>query len=265
MSDGPSPEVLVSAGKELLLRAFDAARESAGDRLFPNGIDLVEFHLAVAGASLELKIAGSSASSGSAPSGVLFRERLPEALEPSGRAWCVKFPGSTRTTDLIPSFRTACDNFIGAMRAAGAKVTISATYRPAERAYLMHWSWLIAREGSDPTQVPPMLGVNIEWVHHDAAGNVDMASSRGAAEDMVTGYAMKHNASLTSNHIKKCAIDMTISWTGTLTIKNADGASVTITSTPRNGGNKELHAVGATYGVIKLISDPPHWSADGHR
>jgi hypothetical protein len=26
----------------------------------------------------------------------------------------------------------------------------------------------------------------------------------------------------------------------------------------------DLHALGATYGVIKLVSDPPHWSDDGH-
>lgn len=26
----------------------------------------------------------------------------------------------------------------------------------------------------------------------------------------------------------------------------------------------DLYAVGATYGVQKLVSDPPHWSDDGH-
>jgi uncharacterized Zn-binding protein involved in type VI secretion len=26
----------------------------------------------------------------------------------------------------------------------------------------------------------------------------------------------------------------------------------------------DLHAVGASYGVHKLVSDPPHWSDDGH-
>jgi hypothetical protein len=49
-----------------------------------------------------------------------------------------------------------------------------------------------------------------------------------------------------------------------LKIKNAKGDEVTITTTPRTGNdNKELHAVGATYGVHKLVSDPPHWSHDG--
>jgi hypothetical protein len=38
---------------------------------------------------------------------------------------------------------------------------------------------------------------------------------------------------------------------------------VDITSSPRTGQNGELHAVGQTYNVVKLVSDPPHWSADG--
>ncbi|MDB5964086.1 MAG: hypothetical protein JWQ72_586 [Polaromonas sp.] len=25
-----------------------------------------------------------------------------------------------------------------------------------------------------------------------------------------------------------------------------------------------LHGVGASYGVFKLVSDPPHWSDNGH-
>jgi hypothetical protein len=28
--------------------------------------------------------------------------------------------------------------------------------------------------------------------------------------------------------------------------------------------NPVLHKIGASYGVIKLLSDPPHWSSDGH-
>jgi hypothetical protein len=39
---------------------------------------------------------------------------------------------------------------------------------------------------------------------------------------------------------------------------------ITVTSAPRNGGNASLQQVGQSYGVIKLVSDPPHWSTDGH-
>jgi hypothetical protein len=37
-----------------------------------------------------------------------------------------------------------------------------------------------------------------------------------------------------------------------------------IASGPRDGSNPELIKVGATFGVMKLVSDPPHWSDDGH-
>jgi hypothetical protein len=57
---------------------------------------------------------------------------------------------------------------------------------------------------------------------------------------------------------------MTIGWQGTLNIRDFDGKLHHISSTPRDGSNPELMAVGATFGVIKLPTDPPHWSDDGH-
>ena len=56
---------------------------------------------------------------------------------------------------------------------------------------------------------------------------------------------------------------MTISWSGSLSIRQQDGSSRRIDSQPRNGSNRELVAVGAGYGVFKLASHPPHWSDDG--
>jgi hypothetical protein len=46
--------------------------------------------------------------------------------------------------------------------------------------------------------------------------------------------------------------------------KQKNGATKTIGSLPRTGLNHDLWAVGATYGVLKLPSDPPHWSSNGH-
>jgi hypothetical protein len=58
---------------------------------------------------------------------------------------------------------------------------------------------------------------------------------------------------------------MSISWSGTLAIKDANGRTVSIRSEPRTGaGNRDLHRVGRSYGAIKLVSDPPHWSDNGH-
>jgi hypothetical protein len=111
--------------------------------------------------------------------------------------------------------------------------------------------------------VPPRPGVDIVWLHTTAPGQPDLARSKAAAEAMVNGYGIVFKPALTSRHTEGRAIDMTISWSGSLTIAGADGSSSTIVSTPRNGSNPELQAVGRSYGVIKLRTDPPHWSSDG--
>jgi hypothetical protein len=128
----------------------------------------------------------------------------------------------------------------------------------------MHFSFAVARESLDPGAVPAMAGVDIQWMHQTPAGRPDLAASKMAAEQMVLGYGIVFKPALTSRHIEGKAIDMTISWQGDLKIATAAGTTVTITSLPRSGDNTDLHAVGRTYGVIKLATDPPHWSSDGH-
>jgi hypothetical protein len=81
---------------------------------------------------------------------------------------------------------------------------------------------------------------------------------------MVQAYGVVYGPALTSRHTEGNAIDMSISWDNDLTIDQADGTSTKITSLPRNGTNTDLAATGVTYSVIKLVSDPPHWSTDGH-
>ncbi len=188
--------------------------------------------------------------------------------DPSGPAWVAKFPGSASLDDLTPDFGPKVKAFIASLTAAGAQVRVSATYRPPERAYLMHWCCRIAgyrdkKTGQtviDPaTAATPMAGVDIDWTHGG-----DAAAAKSAAAQMVSGYGIQYPAVLVSRHTQKRAVDMTISWNGTLAIKDAAGAAHSIASTPRSGSNAELVAVGKTFGVIKLMSDPPHWSDDGH-
>jgi hypothetical protein len=83
----------------------------------------------------------------------------------SGAQWAGQFPTSTSLTDLEAGFRASLGRFLTALTAAGASYSVSATLRPPERAYLMHWSWRIAREHYDPRQVPAMAGVDIQWAH----------------------------------------------------------------------------------------------------
>lgn len=186
-------------------------------------------------------------------------------MELSGPDWVSKFPPSKSLDALIEPMRTGATQFVAALRAAGATVMVADTLRPPQRAYLMHYSFLIARQGLDPATVPAMAGVDIQWVHVDAAGAADVAASKAAAEKMVQTYGVVFLPVLNSRHTEGRAVDMDILWPGTLNVARADGTMAAIASTPRTGAaNVELHAVGATYGVIKLVTDAPHWSADGH-
>jgi len=183
----------------------------------------------------------------------------------SGSSWVSKFPTSTDVEALASPFRENVKRFIAALRAAGADLRIAATYRPAERAFLMHYAFSVAREGLSPAKVPKNPDIDIDWCHRKADNSIDYVASRKAAEEMVQGYDIAYKPALSSNHTLRLAIDMTIGWSSdSLVIADASGKAVKISSTPHSGSNTALIAVGATYKVIKLVSDPPHWSFDGH-
>jgi hypothetical protein len=74
----------------------------------------------------------------------------------SGQLWVSKFPNSTSTDDLVDPFQSKAKKFIAALTAAGATVSVNATLRPKERAFLMHWSFRVAKENYDPEKVPEM-------------------------------------------------------------------------------------------------------------
>jgi hypothetical protein len=181
----------------------------------------------------------------------------------SGSNWVAKFPTQRDTASCVSPFRERLEAFIAALHAAGATVTINATLRPPERAYLMRTAWDIAH-GVDPRDVQPRAGVDIDWVARDANGDPDLDRSRELAEQMVAAYEIAFQPSLVSLHITGQAVDMDISWAGPLQIATKDGTSHTISSLPRSGTNPDLAGVGQSYGVFKLVSDPPHWSLNGH-
>jgi len=179
--------------------------------------------------------------------------------EPAGPQWCPRFPTSTSLDDLTPDFGDATKAFISAIKRGGGTVSVAATYRPPERAYLMHWCCMIGGSGQDPVAVPPMAGIGIDWT----CGH-NLAAAKAAAKAMMAKYEIQYPAALVSRHTQRLAVDMTIAWQGTLKITDFNGVTHNIASTPRDGSNAELIAVGKTFGVIKLPSDPPHWSNDGH-
>lgn len=176
----------------------------------------------------------------------------------SGPIWVNRFPTSTAVSDLAPAFATAVGNFIDSLRAGGAGISIAATLRPPERAYLMHVAWRIARESLAAEDAPTMAGVDIDWVHRDRRGRADATASRSAALGMVGLYGIVHRPALSSRHTEGRAIDMTISNYSGKTFADGEGTATRVRTAA------ELHALGDSFGVIKLVSDPPHWSDDGH-
>jgi hypothetical protein len=188
----------------------------------------------------------------------------PAQKELSGAQWVARFPDGKTTSALANDFRPGCEGFIASMKAAGADVSVNSTRRPAERAYLMHHAWRIHKQTLNPQNVPAKAGVSIEWVHRKADGSIDLTASRKAATAMVDGYGIVFQPALNSRHTEGRAVDMSISWTGKLPVKNKSGTVVSISSTPRTGMNTDLRKVGRTFGVIKNTSDKPHWSTDGH-
>jgi hypothetical protein len=171
---------------------------------------------------------------------------------------------SKSISDLVEPFRTQAQSFVNALKAAGAKVDITVTRRSDKRAYLFHWCWLIGLGFKKATDAPPKFGVPIDWNHGD-----DIKSKK-AAKEMITGFglavppASTNAPALSSNHIVGKAIDLTITWTGSIAIAKPDGTKESVAFLPNVNSNAKLHAIGALYGVKKLVTDAPHWSYNGH-
>jgi hypothetical protein len=186
----------------------------------------------------------------------------------SGQSWVTwanaNAVASDKIDDLTEPFRASLKDFKAALEKAGATVNVTETKRSDKRAYLFHWSWKIALGKCKPSDATAMAGVDIQWDH-----GKDEDSKKGAQE-MVDGFglavppASTNPPSTTSNHIEGKAVDMDITWMGTIKVKNKSGTDISITFMADPNSNTTLHTVGATYGVKKLATDAPHWSVDGH-
>lgn len=116
----------------------------------------------------------------------------------------------------------------------------------------MHYATEIAQGNIKADKVPPMTGVNIDWVHETDEASV------AAAEEMRKQYDIVFPPELISRHTERGAIDMTISNIIGKKMTDANGKEVKIEK------ERDLHAVGKSYGVVKLVNDKPHWSDNGH-
>ncbi len=186
----------------------------------------------------------------------------------SGLSWIgwanTNAANSTDIEQLEATFRQNVKDFKAALEAAGATVSVNDTKRSDKRAYLFHWSWKISLDKCKASDATAMAGVDITWDHGDDA------KSKAGAQEMVTGFGLAvppsstDAPSLTSRHIEGKAIDMDITWTGNIKVKNKAGLEVEVAFNANPNANTVLHTIGATYGVIKRTSDAPHWSTDGH-
>ena len=171
--------------------------------------------------------------------------------------------GSKSVDDLAEPFQTNVKDFIKALQDAGATVTVGETKRSDKRAYLYHWSWLIVLGKKNASDADEKVGVEIEWDHGD-----DQDSKDGAKE-MIDGFGLAvppasiNPPALDSNHIAGKAIDMDITWQGTINVRKKDGTEVSVVYKTEVNQNTDLHAVGESYSVKKLTTDAPHWSVDG--
>jgi hypothetical protein len=216
---------------------------------------------------------------------LVFNTSCVPPAQPSGPWWVEKFPDSRSVSTLSDPFQQHVTNFINAMQKAGIAVGVNSTRRPLQRAYLMHYSWLIANNKIDPRDVPkfhPAAGqepVNICWVRTNSSGADDLPASIAAAQQMVSDYhiASKVAPQLNSLHTKGLAIDMNTTWSQpVITIVDGSGHDVPINTTPQDGLNTQLMAVGLTYFVHHFCypagacdtdvpaQDPIHWSVNGH-
>ena len=193
----------------------------------------------------------------------------------SGPSWAGKFGDSKSVSDLAAAFGKDVTAFVAAMKRARITVRTISTLRPPERAYLMHYSWLVAKRKLSPLKVPTFAGskkhspVGICWVHATAHGASKPASIAAAGQlaGALGVASMPAAPLLTSVRTLGESIVMSTTWTrAKITIRNASGNAVVIRSGPRNGLNAKLITVGATYGVIHFR--PPgramdDWSVNG--
>src|SRR5688572_11746872 len=120
----------------------------------------------------------------------------------SGPSWCALYPTGRTTASLVQPFRSNVQRFITALERGHVRVSVNATLRPPERAYLMRVAWDIAHGSVDPRRAPTWAGVDVNWWHGDARASV------AAAKAMVETYALAYKPSLNSRHIEGRAIDM---------------------------------------------------------
>jgi D-alanyl-D-alanine carboxypeptidase-like protein len=228
-----------------------AAKAAVEKKVAPKAVDKPAAEKKAAAKAVVKPAAGPTPATTATPAAA-----SPEKL--SGAHWVAKYPTSRSVDDLIDPFKSNLSSFIAMLSSNGATVKINATYRPAERAWLMHWAWAIAKGKiayNKLSTIKNPLGIDIVWDHGDKA------SSKAAAAAMVAGYQMAHTAALASRHTERRAVDMSIKKLPEF-LKIPSG-EVAVGTAAANQNQTLWMVAESNYSVVKLPKDPPHWSEDG--
>lgn len=258
-------------GSETTAKGGGAAASAPGKRTLVEGLDggapaPVQRKAADGAAPIQLQANGSAPDAGTAtPATGGQAAPATDTRVLSGASWVAEYPTGTTIAELTDAtFQANVQAFHDAMVAAATpennlSISISASFRPVERAHLMHYAYKVHKGTTTPAAAntaSAAAGININWDH----GN--LATSKAKAGEMVTGYDIAYAPALNSRHTEGKAIDWTITWTGSLMIAKKD-ETTKLDCTGSGSSSPNLYKVGASYGVHKLVSDPPHWSTDG--
>ncbi len=196
------------------------------------------------------------------PGEVLTLDMLIETLNLSGAAWwhtnARKYPIIDKINALQGVFADNVQKFVNALNKAGADVHVSETSHNPARVQLMHYSFKLSRAEIQTKHIPKIEGCDIVWDH----GNEEL--SQAAAKEMAELFTVVKEPSLASLHIPGKASDMMIKWSKPITIIDGHGCEVRIAGPGNGASSAALHKVGASFGVMKLLKDPQHWSINGH-
>jgi hypothetical protein len=167
--------------------------------------------------------------------------------------------------DLDPLFKLKVRAFLKALQDAGATVTIGTTRRSDKRAYLFHWSWRIAVGNAKASAATAKAGRRHplgSWQRGGQQarrpGDGRRLRPRRPAEEHQSAVARQPpHPRQGDRHDDPCG-------SGTLKVKKHGGGIVDVSVHGERQPELEAARVGASYGVLKLKTDAPHWSLDGH-
>ncbi len=197
----------------------------------------------------------------------------------AGTGWFSRYNqdyfGSNQVSDLSDTFRPEVQSFLGALQEGGVpNPTISSTKRSYERQFIMYYAKQIADGKMDADEVQEITPTNIDiqWDYGNDNYSVAAAKALLGGQGFGIGTNPVGKPDQGSLHITGDAIDMNITgYKNKLVFVGPDATPwseahgyVEGLSLVKITDANTLYEIGATYGVIKLLSDPPHWSVNGH-